>query len=127
MAPYSESENRYRIASLHTAGKILKAIAEAREPQGSADIAKRLDIPVNMAFRMIETMTEMGWLAKINDKYELGMGLALFWARKRAQLETVVARGRESIDFLGASPHQVIMDAIGELSKVAVQLKETGR
>ncbi|MCX5828732.1 MAG: helix-turn-helix domain-containing protein [Deltaproteobacteria bacterium] len=82
-----EKNNRYRIEAVYQAGQILRAVAESKGAIGSSDIAKSLGITVNTAFRMCVTLEELGFLRQIGDKYELGMGLALFWARKKATLE----------------------------------------
>ena len=78
---------RYRIETVFQAGQILKAIADAKGAVGSSEVAKTLGITANTAYRMCVTLEELGFLAQIGDKYELGMGLALFWARKKAMLE----------------------------------------
>lgn len=78
---------RYRIETVHQAGEILKYIADAKGVVGSADVAKALGITTNTAFRMCVTLEEIGFLKQVGDKYDLGMGLALFWARKKARLE----------------------------------------
>ena len=80
-------ENRYRIESVHQAGRVLRAVAENKGAMGASDIAKNLGITVNTAFRMCVTLEELGFLKQVCDKYDLGMGLALFWARKKAMLE----------------------------------------
>ncbi|MCE5265699.1 MAG: helix-turn-helix domain-containing protein [Deltaproteobacteria bacterium] len=81
-------ENRYRIETVYQAGQILKAVANAKEPVGAADLAKDLGLTHNTAYRTCLTLEELGFLRMIGDRYELGMGLALFWARKKASLET---------------------------------------
>ena len=82
-----EKDNRYRIEAVFQAGQVLRAVAETKGAVGSSNIAKNLGITVNTAFRMCVTLEELGFLKQIGDKYELGMGLALFWARKKATLE----------------------------------------
>lgn len=81
-------DNRYRIESVYQAGQILRAVAETKGAVGSSEIAKSLGITSNTAFRMCVTLEELGFLKQIGDKYDLGMGLALFWARKKATLES---------------------------------------
>ncbi len=83
-----EKENRYRIETVHQAGQVLKTVANSKEPMGAIAIAKSLDIKSNTAFRICQTLDEIGFLKQVGDRYELGMGLALFWARKKASLET---------------------------------------
>lgn len=80
-------DNRYRIGSVYQAGLVLKAIAESRGAMGAGEVAKALSITSNTAFRLCVTLEELGFLKQVGDKYELGMGLALFWARKKAMLE----------------------------------------
>lgn len=82
-----DKSNRYRIEAVYQAGHVLKAVAESKGAVGPSDIASNLGIKVNTAFRMCVTLEGIGFLKQIGDKYELGMGLALFWARKKAMLE----------------------------------------
>jgi DNA-binding IclR family transcriptional regulator len=80
-------ENRYRIESVYQAVQVLRAVAETKGAIGSSEIATTLGITSNTAFRMCVTLEETGLLKQIGDKYELGMGNALLWARKKASLE----------------------------------------
>jgi DNA-binding IclR family transcriptional regulator len=89
-----DKNNRYRIESVYQAGQVIKAVAENKGAVGSSEIAASLGIKVNTAFRMCVTLEELGFLKQVGEKYELGMGLALFWARKKASL----ASERETID-----------------------------
>jgi len=79
--------NRYRIEAVYQAGQILKTISEIKRPLGSSEVAKELGITDNTAYRMCVTLEEIGFLKQVGCKYDLGMGLALFWARKKAMLE----------------------------------------
>lgn len=87
-------KNRYRIESVYQAGQVLRAVAESKGAVGSTEIAVSLGIKVNTAYRMCATLEELGFLKQVAEKFELGMGLALFWARKKATLEG----GREAIE-----------------------------
>ncbi len=79
--------NKYRIETVYVAGEILRAVANSREPLGAAEIGKLCGINTNMAFRQCATLEELGFLKSAGDRYDLGMGLALFWARKKSRLE----------------------------------------
>jgi DNA-binding IclR family transcriptional regulator len=72
---------------VYQAGQILKTIADFKRPIGSSEVARELGITANTAYRMCVTLEELGFLKQVGDKYDLGMGLALFWARKKAILE----------------------------------------
>lgn len=80
-------DGRYRIESVFQAGQVLRAVAESKGAMGSTEIASGLGMTVNTSFRMCSTLEELGFLKQVGEKYELGMGLALFWARKKATLE----------------------------------------
>lgn len=87
-------DGRYRIESVFQAGQVLRAVAESKGAVGSTELAASLGMTVNTAFRMCATLEELGFLKQVGEKFELGMGLALFWARKKATLEGE----RESIE-----------------------------
>lgn len=92
---------RYRIEALFEAGQILKAIAENKNPLGASEVASILGITPNKAYRMCVTLEEMGFLKQVSDKYDLGMALALFWARKKAMLEGERTGIDRQLDELG--------------------------
>jgi DNA-binding IclR family transcriptional regulator len=79
--------NKYRIQAVYDAGKILETVAHSKEPMGAAEIAKALAITSNTAFRQCCTLDELGFLRQVGDKFDLGMKLAIFWARKKSRLE----------------------------------------
>jgi DNA-binding IclR family transcriptional regulator len=76
-------------------------VAESKGAVGSTEIAASLNIKVNTAYRMCMTLEELGFLKQVSEKFELGMGLALFWARKKATLEGERASIDRDIDQLG--------------------------
>lgn len=94
-------DNRYRIESVFQAGQVLRAVAESKGAVGPTEIATSLGITVNTAFRMCATLEELGFLKQVSEKFELGMGLALFWARKKAALESERVTIERDITQLG--------------------------
>ena len=78
---------RYHIKAVSTAAAVLTAVANSREPMGSKEIAKTINIDPNAAFRQCATLSDLGFLKEEGGKFVLGMGLALFWARKKSHLE----------------------------------------
>jgi DNA-binding IclR family transcriptional regulator len=94
-------KNRYRIESVYQAGQVLRAVAESKGAVGSTEIAASRGITVNTAYRMCMTLEELGFLKSVNEKFELGMGLALFWARKKATLEGERVAIEKDIEQLG--------------------------
>lgn len=92
--------NRYRIETVIQAGQVLKVIADSKTPLGPLEVAKLIGITSNTSFRLCVTLDECGFLKQIGDKYELGMGMALFWARKKAMLESERERVNKDLEAI---------------------------
>lgn len=86
------NSDRYHIKSIIQAGAILKAVANSKEPISAADLAKSLGFTQNTAYRICITLADVGFLTPVGEKYELGMALMLFWAKKKADLEAKKAQ-----------------------------------
>ena len=93
-------ENRYRIEAVYRAGKILEVVANSREPMSAAEIATALDIDKNMAFRQCSTLVELGLFQEVGEKFDLGMKMALYWAKKKSRLEAVRDRAITALNTL---------------------------
>jgi hypothetical protein len=93
-------KDRYFIETVLQAGRVIKTIAESKEPVSAGDIVKAIGLSTNIAFRMCITLESLGWIRQIGDKYELGMGLALLWARKRTQLQEKIKTHTTELDAL---------------------------
>lgn len=121
--------NRYRIEAVHEAGLILKLLGNSREPLGSEEIATRLTLTPNKAFRMCATLEELGFLEEAGGKYTIGLGLALIWAKKKAQLETTVKKTTQDLATLNGRPltkegRNEILDAALDCTEEAIEKGE---
>jgi DNA-binding IclR family transcriptional regulator len=76
-----------RIGAVKTAGEILKFLAQRKEPVSGPAIGQAVDVPVGTVMCHLVTLEEMGFVQGINDRWRLGMGLALIWARVKSSLE----------------------------------------
>ncbi|MDA8170280.1 MAG: helix-turn-helix domain-containing protein [Nitrospiraceae bacterium] len=79
--------SRYRIDAVYNAGRIIEIISNAREPMGPSELAPKVGVSPNTAFRMCETLDELRILQRVGDKYTLGMALAHCWARYKSRRE----------------------------------------
>jgi DNA-binding IclR family transcriptional regulator len=97
----------YIIVSICKADDVLKAVADSREPLSIAQIIQALggEVGKDSVFRVCVTLESLNWLNKIGDHYELGMGLALFWAKKKSLLEA--SRIRVERDLALLSPTEL--------------------
>ncbi|MBI4714412.1 MAG: helix-turn-helix domain-containing protein [Nitrospirae bacterium] len=91
----------YRIGSVMEAGKLLKILAEKKEPAGVRVLAGEIGTSENKAFRLLQTLEDIGFVRRIGEGYELGTGMALFWARAKARAEMKIEEGRKELDLLG--------------------------
>jgi DNA-binding IclR family transcriptional regulator len=93
------------IGSVLKSGEVLKYLATQKEPVSGPQIAKAVGIPTGTVMDHLYTLGLLGFVRQVGgDGYELGMGLALFWARKKALLESErdkIGRALESIEIKG--------------------------
>jgi DNA-binding IclR family transcriptional regulator len=81
-------EKTYKqIQAVKTSGEILKFVANEKEMPTAPEVTRALNMSIGTVMCHLTTLAEIGFLKQVGDRYELGMGLALFWARKRARLE----------------------------------------
>lgn len=76
-----------RIETVRKAGEILKHLAAEKEPAQAKNIAQAVSLPVGTVMCHLATLEDLGFVSSIGDRFKLGMGLALFWARVRSELE----------------------------------------
>ncbi|MFB3926391.1 MAG: helix-turn-helix domain-containing protein [Syntrophales bacterium] len=91
-----------RIETVKKAGEILKYLAEQKEPAPAKQIAQEVNLPVGTAMCHLATLEDLGFAMSVGDRFKLGMGLALFWARVRSGLEADRARIDQDIKSLDA-------------------------
>lgn len=90
-----------KIEVLVAANAILNFIAESKEPVNAAEIAKATNLTTDSVFRQLGTMDDLGWVRKIGDGYIPGMGLAVIWARVKANTEGQINKLKQDLDQLG--------------------------
>lgn len=77
-----------RINAVKISVDILKYLADQREPVSGQEIATSTGITYGTAMCHLATLEDTGLVQIVGDSYELGMGMAMFWAKMRDQ-ETV--------------------------------------
>ena len=76
-----------KIGSVLKTGEILKYMAGQKEPVGGNEVAKALDMPQGTVMSHLASLEELNFVVRVGERFDLGMGLALFWARKKSRLE----------------------------------------
>lgn len=81
--------------------EILEFLATQREPISGPDIARAVDLPVGTVMCHLATLEEKNFIRRAAGSYELGMGAATIWARKKSLLESQRDRIDRNIKILG--------------------------
>jgi len=90
-----------RIESVSKAISILEFLATQKDPITGPDIARATGLPVGTVMSQIITMQDHHFVRNLGGGFELGMGVALLWARKKALLEGERDRIDQDINKLG--------------------------
>ncbi|MDA8082316.1 MAG: helix-turn-helix domain-containing protein [Nitrospiraceae bacterium] len=89
-----------RIKAVSTAGAILKLLAQQKEPVSAGTIGEALKIPTPTVMCHLVTLEELGFVQGINDHWRLGLGLALIYARVKANVEAEQIKAVETLNQL---------------------------
>lgn len=81
-------QNSYkRIDSLTKALEIIEFLARQKEPVSGVDIAAAVGLPTGTVMCHLTTLQDKNFVRLLGGGFELGMGAASVWARKRSLLE----------------------------------------
>lgn len=83
MAPSSYK----RIDAVTKALEILEFLASQKEPANGPDIARAVQLPTATVMCHLITMQDKNFVRQVGGGFELGMGAATIWARKKSLLE----------------------------------------
>ncbi|HEY3309877.1 MAG TPA: helix-turn-helix domain-containing protein [Desulfuromonadaceae bacterium] len=80
--------------------EILEYLASQKEPVTGSDVARSVSLPKGTVMCHLITLEETKLVRRVGDGYELGMGAALLWARKKALLEGTRERAERELSAL---------------------------
>ncbi len=90
-----------RIAAVEKTIQVLRFLADQKEPVSGRAVALALDIPVGTTMCHLVTLEDQRMVRRIGEHWELGDGMAIFWARRKAQLEVGIARMKNTLTDIG--------------------------
>ena len=90
-----------RIAAVKTTVAILRHLADQKGPVSGQDVARAVDAPHGTVMCHLATLEDERLVRAVGGVWELDMGLALFWARKKSQLHGQVERATADLSQLG--------------------------
>lgn len=68
----------YDVPALRKAVGVLELLAASEEPLGVSEISRQVEIPKNMAFRLLVTLDDLGWIRQADSKPRYQLTLAPF-------------------------------------------------
>ncbi len=89
-----------RIEAVRKAGEILKFLANEKEPVSGQEIARAVNIPAGTVMCHMITLEELGFVVSVGERFNLGMALALMWARVKSTLEGEKERVEKDLNSL---------------------------
>ncbi|MBN1104722.1 MAG: helix-turn-helix domain-containing protein [Deltaproteobacteria bacterium] len=92
-----------RIGAVVKTIQILRYLAEQRGPVSGADAARALELPVGTVMCHLVTLEDDRLVRRIGEHWELGDGMAIFWARRKANLEAGIERMKDDLRDIGVT------------------------
>lgn len=90
------------VKSVKKAMAILEYLSAQREPMTGIDVAKGVDLPGGTVMGLLATLQEDGYVQIVGDQYKLGMKLAVFWSRAKAEKQEDRSRIDKELALLSA-------------------------
>ena len=90
-----------RINAVKVTVTILRYLAEQKQPVSGQDIAAAIGVPHGTVMCHLATLEDERLVRSVGGVWELDMGLALFWARKKSQLHGQIERATADLSQLG--------------------------
>jgi len=76
-----------RIETVRKTAEILKHMGSVKVPTTASEIASAVGLAVGTAMCHLATLEDAGFVQKVGEYWRIGTGLALIWARVKANLE----------------------------------------
>jgi len=76
-----------RIEAVRKAGEILRYLGNEKEPRTAQEIAAAVSLAQGTTMCHLATLEDLRFVQRVGEHWLIGMGLAVIWARARANLE----------------------------------------
>ena len=97
-------KNSYRrIAAVQKAARIMRIIGDSKVPITGNEIAFQVEEPVGTVMCHLATLEDFGLVQEVGGGWLPGLMLALYWAKRKATLESEKEKIDREIKLLGAN------------------------
>lgn len=86
-----------RIESVMKSGEILKYLASQKGPVTGPEVARVVGLPTGTVMCHLVSLADLGFVLQVGEGWQLGMGLALIWARVKSNLESGIDRQTQDL------------------------------
>lgn len=90
-----------RIEAVRVSISILHFLSDQKEPVVGQEVARAMDIPHGTVMCHLKTLEDERLVRCVGDAWELDLGMAVFWARIRAKLETRIESDTNDLRKIG--------------------------
>ena len=91
----------HRIAAVQKTARILKVIGDSKVPITGSDIAIQVNEPAGTVMCHLATLEDFGLVQEVGGGWLPGLALALYWAKRKATLETHMEKINTELDLMG--------------------------
>ena len=91
-----------RIGAVKTTLNILRFLADQKKPVSGREIALALNIPHGTCMCYMATLEDDGIVCQSEDRFEFGMGMAMFWSKTREREEARLDEAKQNLKSIGA-------------------------
>lgn len=91
----------HRIAAVQKAARILKVIGDSKGPITGSEIAEQVGEPVGTVMCHLATLDDFGLVQEVGGGWLPGLALALYWAKRKATLESQMDKINRELDVMG--------------------------
>jgi DNA-binding IclR family transcriptional regulator len=85
---------------VNKAAEILKYLGNQKTAVTGQDVAQAVGLPAGTAMCHLVTLADAGFIQQVGDGWQVGMGLALIWARVKSNLETSIERQKRDLESI---------------------------
>jgi DNA-binding IclR family transcriptional regulator len=85
---YMAGNSYRRIEAVKKTADVIKYLAAARQPMTGQEVAEGVGMPTGTTMCHLISLADAGFVQQIGEGWQLGMGLALVWARVKSNLES---------------------------------------
>lgn len=91
-----------RIQAVNKTVQIIRFLSEQRQPVPGTEVARAVSLPRGTVMCYLATLEDDRMVRQTGEHWELADGMAILWARRKAQIESGIDRMKTQLTDIGA-------------------------